>query len=155
MELRSGQKFSPSGAWNVTGVIHRLGDVGGPFITKWKFEGKPPGGDGSSPPVATNDPLDLLPPEVAAPVRGGLSDAWMITTSSSATEYLTAIRVFGDEVLLLEANRRARTETNLNRSQWKLTTLQAPVNESETFAFVCGQRGPATGEIGQSGALGN
>lgn len=152
MELRSGQKFSPSGAWNVTGVIHHLGDVGGPEISKWKFDGKSSGGDSSSSPVATNDPLDLLPPEVAAPVRGGLSDAWMVTTSSSATEYLTAIRVFDDEVLLLEANRTARTETSLNRSEWKLTTLKALINESETFAFVCGQRGPATGEISRSGS---
>ena len=66
MELRSGKKFSPCGTWTVTGVIHHLLDVGGPEITKWKFDGKASGGDISSPPATSDDPLDLLPPEVAA-----------------------------------------------------------------------------------------
>ena len=152
MEFRSDQKFSPSGAWDVTGVKYHLGDVGGPEISKWKFDGKPAGGDGASPPVVTNDPLDLLPPDVAAPVRGGLSDVWMRHSSSSATEHLTAIRVFDNEVLLLEANRTARTEVNLFRSEWKLTTLRASINESETFAFACGQKGSAAPAVGDSGS---
>lgn len=151
MQLRTGKKFSPYGTWSVTGVIHRLLDVGGPETTKWKFDGKAPGGGSSSPPVSSDDPLDLLPPEVAAPVRGGLSDAWMLTTSASATEYLTAIRVVNDEALLLEANRTARTQASLSRAEWKLTTLKAPINGSETFAFECGPRGAPTGEIARSG----
>lgn len=155
MEHRSGRTFSPSGAWSVSGVIHHLDAVGGSEITKWKFDAKATGGDNSSLPVMSEDPLDLLPPEVAAPVRGGLADAWMRITSSSVTEYLTAIRVVNDDALLLEANRTARTETSLPHAEWKLTTLRAPINGSETFAFACGQRGPAAGEIGQSGNNGD
>lgn len=140
VEHRSGKKFSPSGAWNVTCDIHHLGDVGGPEVTKWKFHDNSSGRGAPSPPVTTHDPLDLLPPEVAAPVRGGLSDVWMRTTPSSVTEYLTAIRITAGKALLLEANRRARTEFNLHRSKWKLTTLAAPISQSEALDFSCGHR---------------
>ena len=129
MNHQSGNRYSPSGKWNVTGVIHRLHDVGGPEKTKWKFNGSASEGDDSSPPVVTHDPLDLLPPDVVAPIRGGLSDIWMLVTSSNATEYLTAIRVVDDEVLLLdiEANRTSRSEASLHRSEWKLATLASRV----------------------------
>jgi hypothetical protein len=152
MKLRSGKKFSPSGTWSVSCVIHHLDDVGGPEVTSWKFDGKASGGDLSSPPVVSHDPLDLLPPEVAAPARGRLSDVWMLTTSSSANEHLTAVRVANDNALLLKATRTAPTETSLLRAEWKLTTLMAPINDSQTVTFECGQRGPVTGEIGSAGS---
>lgn len=149
MEHRGGKKYSPSGAWSVTGVIHHLQNVGGPEVTKWKFRGGASAGDEPSPLVVTRDPLDLLPPEVVTPIRGGLSDVWMLTTSSSAKEYLTAIRVVNDQVLLLEANRTARTETSLHLSEWTLTTLAAPIIQSESFTCVSAERDRALGEEGR------
>ena len=151
MKLLIGKKFSPIGTWKVSGAIHHLRDVGGPEVSKWKFSGVASGGGESPPPVVTHEPLDLLPAEVAAPVRGGLSDVWALTSSSNATEYLTAVRIDGGDALLLEGTRTAPTETSLHRSEWKLTTLRAPIDRSETFAFESEPRKRVSRDIGGAG----
>ncbi|MCU1363802.1 MAG: hypothetical protein JWM55_1630 [Acidimicrobiaceae bacterium] len=135
MVQRGGRQFSPGGAWRVSGMVHHLGDVGGPEKSTWQYDPAASTGKSDSPPVKTNDPLDLLPPDVAAPVRGGSSDVWLETSSSSATEYLTAIRVLANKVLQLEANRTARSKAALLRAAWTLTTLEAPITKSVPFAF--------------------
>lgn len=133
-----GNKFSPGGNWSVSGVIHHLDDVGGPEESTWEFEGTSSHGKGASSAIVTQDPLDLLPSEVAAPVRGGQSDVWALVSPSSVTEYLTAVKVVDAEVLFLEGKRTARSKQSLHRGAWTLTTLVAPIRASEHFNFQCG-----------------
>jgi hypothetical protein len=138
MKRIEGNKFSAGGDWNVSGVIHLLDDVGGAEESTWKFEGGSSGGKNMSSAMMTKDPLDLLPSDVAAPVRGGQSDVWALISPSSVTEYLTAVKVVDAEVLFLEGKRTARSKKSLYRSEWRLTTLVAPIHTSEHFNFSCG-----------------
>ncbi len=138
VELRRGRRYEPVGAWRVSGVAHHLEDVGGAEHSTWQYDAAGTSGANSSPSVITDDPLDLLPPGVAAPVRGGLSDVWRESSPTSATEFLTALRVNDEEVRLLEAHRTARSEKVLTRAPWSVTTLMAPVTRRAPFAFTCG-----------------
>lgn len=137
MEHRGGRQYSPNGAWNVSGTVYHLGAVGGPEASKWQFDASASKGSNALPPVTTHDPLDLLPADVAAPVRGGLSDVWRESSTGSAAEYLTAIRVLDNRVLLLEANRTARSIRALASAPWVLTTLDAPITDRAPFGFTC------------------
>ncbi len=153
MEHRDGKAYSARGDWIVSGVMYHLDEVGGPEVSTWMFDGRSAGREGSVPPAHTDDPLDLLPPEVAAPVRGGLSDVWMDIvwtgpTDSHATEYLRAIRVVGGEAFLLAGTRTAPAKGSLFNAEWALTTLIAPIATSETFSFTCEKRTRATEPIG-------
>lgn len=139
MKLLSGNKFSPSGTWRVSGVIHHLQGGGGPEVSTWQFSTGAIGQESLAPPVMTKEALDLLPPEVAAPVRGGFSDVWMRTSPSNAAEFLTAVKVSDGVAFLLEANRTAPSESTLSRAEWKLTTLRARIERSEEFGFECGK----------------
>ena len=136
MSTRGSRQYSPSGAWNVTGTLYRLGTTDRPFTTTWRFDAQGSKGT-ASPPVVTDDPLDLLPAEVAAPIRGGLSDVWREHSRASAAEYLTAIRIVNDRVLLLEAHRSATTTRQLLGAEWVLTTLDAPITAREPIRFTC------------------
>jgi hypothetical protein len=150
LEARHGGRYTPIGAWRVSGVRHHLDDVGGGEHSTWRYDATGSKGASASPLVLTHEPLDLLPPDVAAPVRGGLSDVWRESSGTSATEFLTALRVFGGEALVLEAHRTARRERALVRAPWEVTTLVAPIIRSVPFAFTCDeQRG-----VGDRDALG-
>jgi hypothetical protein len=138
MEHRGGKRFAPRGDWSVSGVVHHLSGVGGRETSTWSFDSGARRGNDSSPPVLAQDPLDLLPPDVVAPIRGGFSDLWRITSSSSADEYLCAVKLVNGEALLLGATRTSRTNAGLLRAGWVVTTLVASINRSEPFAFVCG-----------------
>jgi hypothetical protein len=151
MANRGGRKYSPKGAWNVSGTVYHLGATGGPETSKWKFDAAASKGGNTSPPVTTSDPLDLLPADVAAPVRGGLRDVWRESSTGSAAEYLTAIRVVENRVLLLEANRTARSIRALASATWVLTTLDAPITERAPFNFTCDEGELYTGAPDQLG----
>ncbi|MGC8511159.1 MAG: hypothetical protein ACP5PB_09860 [Acidimicrobiales bacterium] len=140
MERRGGRRYAPVGAWRVSGVVHHLDDVGGAEHSTWQYDAAASRGASTSPPVITDEPLDLLPADVAAPVRGGQSDVWRESSRTSATEFLTALRVSDDEARLLEAHRAARGEAALTRAPWSVTTLMAPVIRSVPFDFTCAQR---------------
>ncbi len=120
----------------MTGTLYRMGATDRPFTTTWRFEAQGSKGT-TSPPVVTEDPLDLLFAEVAAPIRGGLSDVWREHSRASAAEYLTAIRIVNDRVLLLEAHRSAASIRQLLGAEWVLTTLDAPITGSELIRFTC------------------
>ncbi len=136
MSKRGSRQYSPNGMWNATGTLYRLGATDRPLTTTWRFDAQGSTG-AASPQVVTDDPLDLLPAEVAAPIRGGLSDVWREHSRTSAAEYLTAIRIVNDRVLLLEAHRSATTIRQLLGAEWVLTTLDAPITGHESIRFTC------------------
>ena len=137
MTHRRGREYSPRGAWRVAGTLYHFGATERPFTTTWRFDAGSSTGATGSPPIAADDPLDLLPVEVAVPVRGGLSDVWREETRGRSAEYLTAVRVLSDRVLLLEATRHAKTPSGLARAEWVLTTLDASITGRETISFTC------------------
>ncbi len=146
MTHRGGRQYSPSGPWSVTGTVYHLGSADRPLTTTWRFDAPASKRAARVPPTVSDDPLDLLPAEVVAPIRGGLSDVWREQIGDSAAEYLTAIRVVNnDRVLLLEANRTAKTIRQLSVAEWVLTTLDAPIAGHEPIRFTC-----ADSELGLS-----
>ncbi|MGC8511339.1 MAG: hypothetical protein ACP5PB_10770 [Acidimicrobiales bacterium] len=138
MAHRGGRQYAPSGPWSVTGTLYHLGPADRPLTTTWRFDAPAATGTAKAPPTVSDDPLDVLPAEVVAPIRGGLSDAWREHSRDSATEYLTAIRVVNDDrVLLLEANRTAATVRQLADAAWVLTTLDAPITRHDPIRLTC------------------
>lgn len=132
---RGGDRYAPRSPWDVSGTIYYLGDVGGPERSTWQFDTATSKARNASRPVTTDEPLDLLPPDVAAPVRGGRSDVWREHDPDSAAEHLSAIRTFDDRVLLLGASRTAPNVRALTSAAWTLTTLDAPITRREPFGF--------------------
>ncbi len=135
MAPRGGTRFAPTGAWRVTGTLHHLGSVGEPELSTWAFEGGGVGGARSGAPVMSDDPLDLLPPDVVAPVRGGQSDAWRDIAPHEVCEWVEALRVTRDEAYLLRATRVADSVERVSGATWTIATLMAPITRSESFSF--------------------
>ncbi len=141
MAHRGGRSYSPNGPWLVIGTRYQLGQVGGPERSTWQYDSSTTTGSGHARPTTTSDPLDLLPPDVTAPIRGGLSDVWREISTEQATEYLTAIRARDNCVLLLEAHRTASSIAALSSAAWQLTTLDAPIIASTPISFTCSDDG--------------
>ncbi len=135
---RGGRQYAPSGPWTVTGTVYHVGPAHPPVTTTWRFDAPTSTGGAGLAPTVSDDPLDLLPTDVVAPIRGGLSDVWREHSDRSAAEHLTAIRVVAvDRVLLLEAHRSAPTLHELVSAEWVLTTLDAPISAHEPLRFTC------------------
>ena len=142
MAHRDGRSYAPSGPWTVSGTLYQFGAVDGLERSAWQFDGSSVRERTHSSPTTTVEPLDLLPPEVTAPIRGGLSDVWREHSRDRATEYLTAIRILDHRVLLLEAHRTARRLTALVSAAWELTTFDAPIAARSPISFTCIDDGP-------------
>ncbi|MDA8284995.1 MAG: hypothetical protein M0Z42_17250 [Actinomycetota bacterium] len=126
-------RLRPAGTWSATGKVFHLPDSVQMATSVWRRSG---GADGAGKPKSqrTDDPLDLLPPEVAKPVMGGQADAWREFGKSWATETVVASRLFADRVRVLRATRQATSRRALDGADWALETIDAPVTGSREFS---------------------
>ena len=135
MEQIGERQFRPAGAWRVEGQLSRLGGVGGPEHSTWSYDAAgTTGGAGRTP--KTHDPLDILPPDLARPVREGVAAAWKTWNSKSADETVVAMYCTNERVLLLRSVREASSRRALALADWHAETLNAPVTEREIVKFV-------------------
>jgi len=133
-------RLRPAGAWSATGKGYRLPDDLQAATSVWRRSG---GSDGAGKPKnqRTDDPLELLPSEVAKPVMGGDADAWRTFGKGWATETVVASRLFAIRVMALRATRQATSRRALDSADWSLETIDAPVTGSWEFSI--GQHGPS------------
>ena len=97
---RVGEKqFRPTSTWSVNGVLRRLGRVGGPERSVWRFDASGAGAI-THKILTTDDPLDLLPLELVRPLRGGNADAWQLYGKGWASETVVAMSLSTGRELL-------------------------------------------------------
>jgi hypothetical protein len=120
----------------VEGQLSRLGGSGGIEHSTWRYDAAgATEGAGRTP--KTDDPLDILPPDLARPVREGVAAAWRTWISKSADETVVAMYCTNERVLLLHSVREASSRRALALTDWHAETLNAPVTEREIVRFVC------------------
>ena len=73
MERVGEKQFRPASTWSVNGILSRLGPVGDPERSVWRFDASG-AGEAARKTSETDDPLDLLPPELVRPLRDGDAD---------------------------------------------------------------------------------
>jgi hypothetical protein len=84
--------------------------------------------------VIAEDPLDVLPEYLQAPLRGGAAGAFLETARKWARETVVAHRLDAGRVRVLRAERQAESQRSLSRSPWVITNLDAPVTSSRRIA---------------------
>lgn len=127
-------RFRPTAPWRVTGTIFHLPAGLEVETSVWHrtVEGS---GAGRPKSQHTDEPLDILPPAVAQPVRGGRADAWVVEYGGgTAVETVVASRVLSGRVRILRAIRQATSGGSLEEAEWILQTLDAPITRTEDFS---------------------
>ena len=136
MEQVGEKQFRPASPWSVDGIVSRLRPVGGPERSVWRFDGSD-AGEAPGKGVKTDDPLDLLPPDLVLPIRDGVADAWQVYGKGWARETVVAMHITRGGVLLLRAVREATSRRALSTSEWHVETLEAPVVDHAPVQFAC------------------
>ncbi len=131
-------RFRPNGPWSATGTIYLLPDDLQLVHSIWQ---RSLSQDAVSDAKRKNDiqytdeVIDVLPPDVALPVRGGKSDAWRVYRKGFAQETIVAMKMVGDRVRILRAVREATSKDKLDSASWTLDTLDAPVVSSRPISI--------------------
>lgn len=122
--------FRPSGAWHVSARVDHFPPNLELMATRWRFDAA---GSGLTPGKQrkADDALDALPPKLAAPVVGGLSDAWRESSRGWAQETIVAARVVEGRVRILKATREATSGRALTSTDWLALTLEAPIASTD------------------------
>jgi hypothetical protein len=139
-------KLRPCAPWSVTAKIYRLPAGLQATTSTWRFAGSSAGRSNSKR-IETDDPLEVLPPGVADPVRGGMRDAWRQMSSDEATETVVGSLVTEERVRVLRAVRRAASEAALERADWSVETLEAPVLQIYEICVTNPALGGAAGTV--------
>ncbi len=131
-------RFRPNGPWSATGTIHLLPDNLKPVRSIWQRSPSQAAASDASKRNKnqyTNEALDLLPPNVALPVRGGKADAWKISRKGFVQETIVAMKMVGDRVRILRAVREDTSRKKLDSASWTVDTLDAPIVDSRPVSI--------------------
>lgn len=136
LEQRADGKFTPVGGWEVMRIdYHPLTATSIDHHTYARRAGGAGGGSAPPPATTTNDPLELLPGVVVAPLRPHLvaTDCWTRGRRGGGrvVETVTAYALDGDRLVALRATRTAGTDADLPSASWEVTTVAATVGETE------------------------
>lgn len=129
---KSTSRFKPVGPWSVTGTTHLLPKNLKPVRSIWSRSQSHTTATGitAGKKELTDEPLDLLPLDVARPLIGGLSNAWRIFTEVFAEEVVVAMKIASNRVIAIKATRVAGSEEKLVHADWAIDTLDAPIASS-------------------------
>ena len=116
MERVGEKQFRPASTWSVNGILSRLGPVGGPERSVWRFDASG-AGEAARKTSETDDPLDLLPPELVRPLRDGDADAWRLYRKGWASETVVAMSLTTGRALLFRAVREATSRQSASLSR--------------------------------------
>ncbi len=129
-------RFRPAREWEIRGDVHEFSQPAVPARSTWRLDADAAGLGGRRPTrPRTSDPLEVLPPQVGAPVKGGESDAWREWAKGWAKETIVASRFHAGRVLLLRAERRASSRRALDTGEWVAETIDAAVVRSTPFVL--------------------
>ncbi|MHB1519122.1 MAG: hypothetical protein ACYCVN_09330 [Acidimicrobiales bacterium] len=121
-----GGRLRPCGPWVAGGTSYVLPNGLSPERTTWRFrapEGPPVPLTGAN----SDQPLDLLPPHLAALLAGGEAQAILSCSRRVVEEEVLAYRLVDHRVRILHGARSARTRDDLAVSDWMVQSLDAPV----------------------------
>jgi hypothetical protein len=128
-------RMRPDGPWAASGTVWTFHAPFERVRSVWHYQPQSSGPGGERPERnECDDPLEALPGLVAAPVMGGRSDAWREFSRGFASETIVATRVVGRRVLLLRADREARSKRALETADWVVETADVPVSETRPFS---------------------
>jgi hypothetical protein len=120
-------KFRPTGAWVPGGTVYQFP----PGISAVSYSSTPePGGSGKDSDGATviaESPVDVLPEYLQPALRGGMAGAVLHTRRKWARETVVAQRLNAGRVLVLRAEREAKSQQSLVRATWAVTSIDSPV----------------------------
>jgi hypothetical protein len=136
MERVGEKQLRPASTWSVNGILSRLGPVGDPERSVWRFDASG-AGEAARKTSETDDPLDLLPPELVRPLRDGDADAWRLYRKGWASETVVAMSLTTGRALLFRAVREATSRRALPSADWHVETLDAPVVEHAPVLLAC------------------
>ncbi len=140
-ELRqnSNGSFSPSGSWSAASTVYILPPNLKAVHSVWRSVGS------SGYPVKqsttttldeiSDNPLDILPPQVVAPVIGGASNAWQYYSKNFANETVVASKLVDDHIRALRAGREGRSHKALPNCDWQVDTIDAPIIDTRLVAI--------------------
>ncbi len=126
-------RLRPAGAWSATGKVFRLPDGLAVASSVWRRSAGTEGA-GTTKRQSTDNPLDLLPPEVVKPVAGSQADAWREFGNGWATETVVASLLSAQRIRVVRATRKAASRRALDAADWTLETIDAPVTGHQEFS---------------------
>jgi hypothetical protein len=126
---RGATQFAPSGVWSVATTIHRFAPGVVAERSRWRLDTKTTARSGVKAPRAL-DPLDVLPPALVTPVRGGSSAAWQRFGHNWARETIVAMRIDAGRVRVLRAEREASYDWALREFDWQAVSLDPAIAET-------------------------
>jgi hypothetical protein len=129
-----GQSLRPITGWKIDGIVSHF--VAGiiPVNSVWRFDpgGGTEAGKGRRP--NTDDPLDVLPEPLTAPVRGADVSAWREHGRGWAEETIVAPLVSPERILILKVQRKATSRRVLQTADWHAVTVDAAVSAIQALA---------------------
>jgi hypothetical protein len=135
-----GQSLKPVTGWKIDGTIAHFAHAVLPVDSQWRFDGAATPGKRAR--HKTDDPLDVLPEQLTAPVREAPASAWRERGRGWAQETIVAALAAHGRVRVLKAQRNATSFRALETADWHAVTLDAPI-----VAFQALATDPATGRV--------
>lgn len=135
LRSRGEGKLAPDGEWQVSGTVFEFPCAVRTLPSVWRFQ--PSNADGSPRRTTqhrSEDPLDLLPPQLVAPIIGGEADCWREYGKGWATETVVASKILDARVLLLHANREATSRRALDGADWLAETVDTSWARSAPYS---------------------
>lgn len=123
----AGQKLKPVTGWKIDGTVHHLQPGVTPSFSQWRYDPGAGGAASTGRRRLTDDPLDVLPAELTAPVRGAVASAWREYGRGWANETTVTALVTADRVRVLKAERKSTSRRGLAGADWHAVTLDAPI----------------------------
>lgn len=120
-------RLRPNGPWSAASIVYTLPPGVRAMHSVWRSAESSGSGSKQDTGTLTDDALDILPPQVAAPVAGGLSDAWLEWGKGFAHEVVVALRPLDGRIRALRAERSGRSRKMLPNCDWHIDTVDAPI----------------------------
>lgn len=141
-----GQSLRPITGWKIDGTINHFAPGAVPVNSQWRFDPGDPGGSGKQRRPSADDPLDVLPDQLIAPIRGAEASAWREYGRGWAEETIVAVLATHGRCRVLKAQRSATSRRALESADWHAVTLDAVIGFVQPIATDPGGRvlvGPA------------
>lgn len=129
-----GQRLKPVTGWKIDGTVRYFAAGVLPTYSQWRFDAGVDEGAGKGRRSRTDDPLDVLPEQLTAPVRGANANAWRGYGPGWAEETIVAALTTPNRVRILKAQRKATSRRGLGAADWHAVTLEAPIVAVQALA---------------------
>jgi hypothetical protein len=137
-----GQSLKPVTGWKIEGTIAHFPQTVLPVNSQWRFNPDESATAGKRARPKTDDPLDVLPEQLTAPLREAQASAWREGGRGWAQETIVAALAINGRVRVLKAQRKATSLRALETADWHAVTLDTSI-----VSFQPLNTDPATGQV--------